>query len=91
MTIVVLLVFFGAMFLDGTMKTVFSFVPPFSAVLMPTRVLEGGTSWWEPFAALGLLLLAAAAVVVVAERLYRRSLLQTGGKLSMRQAWSAPE
>ena len=39
---VVLLVFFGAMFLDGTMKTVFSFVPPFSAVLMPTRVLEGG-------------------------------------------------
>lgn len=91
MTIVVLLVFFGAMFLDGTMKTVFSFVPPFSAVLMPTRVLEGGTSWWEPFAALGLLLLAAAAVVAVAERLYRRSLLQTGGKLSMRQAWSAPE
>ncbi len=91
MTIVVLLVFFGAMFLDGTMKTVFSFVPPFSAVLMPTRVIEGGTSWWEPFAALGLLLLAAGAVVVVAERLYRRSLLQTGGKLSMRQAWSAPE
>ena len=33
----------------------------------------------------------AGAVVVVAERLYRRSLLQTGGKLSMRQAWSAPE
>ncbi|WP_377638999.1 ABC transporter permease [Oryzobacter terrae] len=91
MTIVVLAVFFGAMFLDGTVKTVFSFVPPFSAVLMPTRVLEGATSWWEPFAALALLLLAAGAVVVVAERLYRRSLLQTGGKLSMRQAWSAPE
>ncbi|WP_392543894.1 ABC transporter permease [Oryzobacter telluris] len=91
MTIVVLAVFFGAMFLDGTVRTVFSFVPPFSAVLMPTRVLEGGTAWWEPFVALALLVAAAWAVVVVAERLYRRSLLQTGGKLSMRQAWSAPE
>ncbi len=91
MTMVVLAVFFGAMILDGTTKTVFSFVPPFSAVLMPTRVLEGGTAWWEPFVALALLIAAAGAVVVVAERLYRRSLLQTGGKLSMRQAWSAPE
>jgi ABC-2 type transport system permease protein len=91
MTIVVLAVFFGAVMLDGTLRTVFSFVPPFSAVLMPTRVLEGGTAWWEPFAALALLVAAAGAVVVVAERLYRRSLLQTGGKLSMRQAWSAPE
>ena len=35
--------------------------------------------------------MAAGAVVLVAERLYRRSLLQTQGRLSMRQAWSAPE
>ena len=41
--------------------------------------------------ALALLLVAAGVVVRVAERLYRRSLLQTGGKLSMRQAWTAPE
>jgi len=27
----------------------------------------------------------------VAERLYRRSLLQTQGRISVRQAWSAPE
>lgn len=91
MTMVVLAVFFGAMFMEGTVKTVFSFVPPFSAVLMPTRLLEGTASWWEPVVALALLLAAAGGVVVVAERLYRRSLLQTGGKLSMRQAWSAPE
>lgn len=91
MTMVVLAVFFGAMFMEGTVKTVFSYVPPFSAVLMPTRLLEGSASWWEPVLALVLLLAAAGAVVVVAERLYRRSLLQTGGKLSMRQAWSAPE
>ena len=41
--------------------------------------------------ALGILAVAAGAVVLLAERLYRRSLLQTQGRLSMRQAWSAPE
>lgn len=91
MTMLVMAVFFGALFVDGTTKVVLSFVPPFSAVLMPTRLLEGTAQWWEAVLALGLLLAAAAAVVGVAERLYRRSLLQTGGKLSMRQAWSAPE
>jgi ABC-2 type transport system permease protein len=58
---------------------------------MPSRLVEGSASWWEAVLALALLLAAAGAVVVVAERLYRRALLQTGGKLSMRQAWSAPE
>ena len=38
-----------------------------------------------------ILLVAAGVVVLVAERLYRRSLLQTQGRLSMREAWSAPE
>ena len=38
------------------------------------------------------ILLATAAIVVIgAERLYRRSLLQTQGRLSMRQAWTAAE
>ena len=91
MTMLVLAVFFGSLFLDGTAKVVASYVPPFSAVLMPTRVLEGSAHWWEAVVALLLLLAAAGVVVRVAERLYRRSLLQTGGKLSMRQAWSAPE
>ncbi|WP_299443870.1 ABC transporter permease [uncultured Phycicoccus sp.] len=91
LTMLVLAVFFGSLFLDGTAKLVASYIPPFSAVLMPTRLLEGTAQWWEAVLALGLLLAAAGAVVTVAERLYRRSLLQTSGKLSVRQAWSAPE
>lgn len=91
LTFLIMAVFFGALFVDGTVKVVLSFVPPFSAVLMPTRLLEGQAQWWEAVIALGLLLAAAGVIVTVAERLYRRSLLQTGGKLSMRQAWSAPE
>jgi len=91
LTMLLVAIFFGSAFLDGAAQTVLSFVPPASAVLMPQRILEGDAAWWEPFVALAILLVAAGAVVLVAERLYRRSLLQTHGRISVRQAWSAPE
>ena len=82
-------VFFGAALLSGTPMTVMSFVPPFSAVLMPTRLLEGSAAWWEATIALALLVAAAGLVVLVAERLYRRALLQTQGRVSITAAWKA--
>jgi len=90
-TLLLLAIFFGSAFLSGTPQTVLSYVPPASAVLMPQRILEGSAQWWEPVVSLGILLATAAVVVLVAERLYRRSLLQTQGRISVRQAWSAPE
>ena len=90
-TMLLVAIFFGSLLLDGPAQTVLSYVPPASAILMPQRVLEGSAQWWEPLVALGILAVAAGAVVLLAERLYRRSLLQTQGRLSMRQAWSAPE
>jgi ABC-2 type transport system permease protein len=90
-TMLLLAIFFGSAFLDGTAKTVLSYVPPASAVLMPQRILEGTAQWWEPVVALAILLAAAGVVILGAERLYRRSLLQTQGKLSVRQAWSTRE
>jgi ABC-2 type transport system permease protein len=86
-----LAIFFGSAFLDGTAQTVVSYLPPASALLMPQRILEGNAAWWEPVVALVILLAAASAVILAAERLYRRSLLQTQGRLSLRQAWSTPE
>ena len=68
-----------------------SYVPPFSFVLMPMRILEGDAALWEPFVALGLLLAAMAATVVLAERLYRRALLQTQGRVTLKQAWNAAD
>ena len=90
-TMLLLAIFFGSAFLDGTAQTVMSYVPPASALLMPQRILEGTTQWWEPVVALAILLVAAAVVILAAERLYRRSLLQTTGRLSVRRAWSTPE
>ncbi|MCR1784253.1 ABC transporter permease [Nocardioides carbamazepini] len=84
-------VFFGAFLFEGTIQTVASYVPPFSIVLMPIRVLEGDTAVAEPIIAIAILIAAMAATVVLAERIYRRALLQTQGRVTLRQAWSAAD
>jgi ABC-2 type transport system permease protein len=91
LTMLMLAMFFGGLSLDGRAQVVASFVPPVSAVVMPKRILAGGVGWWEPLVALGLLAVFAVVTVWVGERLYRRALLQTGGRVSLRQAWSAVE
>lgn len=90
-TMLLLAMFFGALFLDGGIAEVASFIPPLSAVLMPMRVLDGTSAWWEPVAALALLVVLAAGLILAGERLYRRALLQTGGRLSLRAAWKLEE
>ena len=91
LTMLMLVMFFGGLSLDGRGQVIASYVPPVSAVVMPKRILAGGVEWWEPLLALGLLAAFAAVTVWVGERLYRRALLQTGGRVSLRQAWSAAE
>lgn len=91
LSMMLMLVWFSLFLAKGTVATVLSFVPLFSAVLMPMRILQGGVPVWQPLVALALSILAAGAVVLVAERLYRRALLQTQGRLSIRQAWAAAE
>ena len=91
LTMLMLAMFIGGVSLEGRGQVIASFVPPVSAVVMPKRILAGGVEWWEPLVALGLLAVFAAVTVWVGERLYRRALLQTGGRVSLRQAWSAAE
>lgn len=91
LTMLTLAVFFSAMLATGAVKSVLSFVPPFSAILMPIRVLDGSAPWWQALLALAVLVVTAALVVMAAARLYQRSLLQTQGRLSLREAWSTPE
>lgn len=88
-TLLILAVFFGSAFISGVWETVLSFVPPFSAVIMPARLLNGTAQWWEAALALALLVVAAGLVVLAAERLYKRALLQTQGRVSVTSAWSA--
>lgn len=91
LTVPIMGVFFAGLFLDGRWQVIASFVPPLSAVVMPKRILAGGVGWWEPIVALALLAGFALLTVGVGERIYRRALLQTGGRVSLRRAWSAPD
>jgi ABC-2 type transport system permease protein len=86
LTMAIMLVMFLGIFLTGTARTIASYVPIVSIVSMPGRLAEGAASWWEPLPALVLMVAATYGIVLVAEKIYRRSLMQTGGRLTIRQA-----
>ncbi|WP_010539611.1 ABC transporter permease [Dietzia alimentaria] len=77
---------FGGLFVSGTWQVVASYVPVMSTVAMPIRLVEGTAAWWEPLVAMVIALVAAALVIRVAERIYCRSIMQTGRKLTYREA-----
>ncbi|WP_230929711.1 ABC transporter permease [Dietzia aurantiaca] len=77
---------FGGLFVSGTWQVVASYIPIMSTVTMPIRLVEGTAAWWEPIVAMIVSLVAAALVIGVAERIYRRSIMQTGRKLTYREA-----
>lgn len=91
MMIAVLIAFFGGIFARGVAQTVLSFVPIVSGVAMPMRLLERDLPVWEPALALGLNLLFAVVAVYVGERVYRRSILAGGGRVSWRHALTAKD
>ncbi|MFU8872163.1 ABC transporter permease [Micromonospora sp. SL4-19] len=84
-------VFIAGISASGTFQTVLSFIPLSSTIAMPARMVAGDTAWWEPVASLVISLVAAAVLIMAGARVYRRSLMQTGRKLSFRQALKLPE
>lgn len=91
LTILVMLVLFTGLFATGTVKEVLSFVPPTSIVAMPMRVIEESVPVAQVLISLALLLGFATVTITVGERLYRRSLLKTQGRVSLRTAWSSTD
>ncbi|WP_203567632.1 ABC transporter permease [Aestuariimicrobium ganziense] len=81
------LVYFLGFTATGALQTVLSFVPVISSVLMPTRIVAGDVAWWEPVLALVLNIAFAFVTVLFGEKIFRRSLLQTSGRLSYREAF----
>ena len=77
---------FGGLFVSGTWQVVASYIPIMSTVTMPIRLVEGTAAWWEPLVAMLISLVVAGLVIYVAERIYRRSIMQTGRKLTYREA-----
>jgi ABC-2 type transport system permease protein len=73
----------------GTLADVMSWIPPFSAMLMPLRIAAGTTSPAQIVGSVVLMLLATAALSLVAARVYERSVLRTGTRVSWSEALRA--
>ena len=91
MTTILMLVYVVSFGLSGTALTVASYVPVASVVTMPARILAGDATWWEAVLSLLIMVVFSAVTVVVGERIYRRSLLQTRGRVTWRQALRAAD
>jgi ABC-2 type transport system permease protein len=68
---------------DGTLAQVAGFVPPFSTMVVPARMVVGHMSWIALSAAVALDVLATAGLMLLAARIYERSILQTGARVKL--------
>jgi len=70
----------------STTLAVLSLVPPFSPLLVPGRMAVGVAPVWQVALALVLTLAFTVGVLVVGGRIYARSVLRTGARVSLRSA-----
>ncbi|WP_396349822.1 ABC transporter permease, partial [Gordonia amicalis] len=72
---------FGVQALDSTLIKVLSWIPPFSAALMPMRIASGDTDTLQIVLTLLIMAVVCALATWVAARIYQRSILRTGSRL----------
>jgi ABC-2 type transport system permease protein len=76
---------------DGPAARVASFIPLFTPLVMPIRVVAGDASAWELAWAVVLVLVTVVAVVRVAGRVYAGGALRTRGQVKLREALAAAD
>lgn len=89
LTWVLMIAYFAGFMATGQIRVILSYVPIVSSILMPVRLVDGTAAWWEPWIALAINAAFAVAMILLGERIYRRALLQTQGRLSFKQALTA--
>ncbi|MGW6375656.1 ABC transporter permease [Rhodococcus sp. NPDC055112] len=72
---------------DGTLSNVLSWIPPFSAVLMPLRIAAGVTGPAQVIGTIVLMIAVTVALSLVAAKIYQRSILRVGKTVSWREAF----
>jgi len=66
---------------------VLSLIPPWTPLVMPARIALGGVPVWQVALAFALTLAFTAGVLVLGGRIYARSVLRTGARVSLREAF----
>ncbi|GAB2666016.1 ABC transporter permease [Prescottella soli] len=92
LTILVMAMFFSAFSAvqdpGGSLSNVLSWIPPFSAILMPLRIAAGVASATQIVGTIVLMLVVTVAMSALAARIYQRSILRMGKTVSWREALS---
>ena len=73
----------------GTAARVASFIPPVSPMVVPLRAALGAIEPWEMVLSALVTIAAIWALFVVGGRVYSGAVLQTGGRIRLRDAWRA--
>lgn len=68
-----------------------SYIPFTAPVAMPVRLFFDDVAWFEPVFAMAALIAGAVLVMLLAARIYSRSLLRTGQRVSLRSALTSSE
>ncbi|MFD6857138.1 ABC transporter permease [Rhodococcus sp. NPDC060090] len=71
---------------EATWSTVLSWIPPFSAILMPLRIAAGVASPFQIVGTIVLMILVTAALAMVAAKIYQRSILRIGRTVTWKEA-----
>ncbi|WP_132992731.1 ABC transporter permease [Gordonia zhaorongruii] len=77
---------FGVYSPDTTLMRVLAWIPPFSSTVVPVRVATGYAGWLEVVGSLLVMTVVTALAVWLAGRIYRRSVLLTGSRVSWKTA-----
>jgi ABC-2 type transport system permease protein len=65
-----------------------SYIPFSSPTAMPLRLITGAAQWWEPAVSLGILALTTWVALWLAGKLYENSILRTGARIKLKEAWA---
>ena len=71
---------------NETVMAVLSYIPFSAAVAVPMRVFLGTIAWWEPLVSLLSLIITTLLALLLATRIFERSILKSGPKLTWGQA-----
>ena len=64
---------------------VLAYLPPTAPFAMPTLVGFGGATWWQFLLSVMVTLVCTLVVALAAARVYRTAVLQTGGRVRLRE------
>ena len=71
---------------NETVMAVLSYIPFSAAVAVPMRVFLGTIAWWVPLVSLLILIITTLLALLLATRIFERSILKSGPKLTWGQA-----